>query len=106
MKRIGCLRDLITIQKLESERDDYGAIQQNYVDHLTIRSNVIINSGKKQLADYEFIYQYDATVIIRNGYDINEDMIIKYKGIKYSITSIIDEPLEHLTKILITKINE
>lgn len=47
MKRIGCLRDIITIQELSTELNEYGATNSTYKDYATVRANFIINRGSK-----------------------------------------------------------
>ena len=106
MKRIGCLRDIITIQELSTELNEYGATNSTYKDYATVRANFIINRGSKSEQNYEITVKYDATVIIRSNYEINEDMIILFNGKKYSIDSIINEKLQLIKTIIVTEIKE
>ena len=106
MKRIGSLRDIITIQELSTEVNNYGEQNSTYKDYATVRANFMINRGSKKEQNYEITVKYDATVIIRSNYDINEDVIILFNGKKYSIDSIINDKLQLIKTIIVTEINE
>ena len=56
MKRIGCLRDIITIQELSPELNDYGDTNSSYNDYATVRANYIINRGSKSEKNYEISF--------------------------------------------------
>ncbi len=84
----GLLRYLIEIQKVSTNKDDYGAEFENWETHVNCKADIKFNSGNRELQNSEVVITNQLTFIIRYYVDVNESMRIIYDKKKYRILSI------------------
>lgn len=104
--RAGLLKDTITFQQPVSVKDIYGADSIRWDNVITTRAQVSYNSGQRQNQNNEIVHSYTITFTIRYYHNINERMIIVWKGNKYRILSINRELYKQSITIITELINE
>ena len=100
------MRETITIQKLTTTKDSYGANTSLWVDKFTTRAQVTTNSGNRLNQNYEIIHTYNLTFTIRLYHNVEEADRIIYNGKKYKIISINKELYKQAITIIGELINE
>lgn len=100
------MRDSITIQKLTTTKDSFGANTPLWVEKFTTRAQVTTNSGNRLNQNYEIIHTYNLTFTIRLYHDVEESDRILYNGKKYRIISINKELYKQAITIIGELINE
>lgn len=104
--RAGLLTEEITIQAPVTIKDIYGADSIRWDDVISTRSQVSFNSGQRQNQNNEIVHSYTITFTIRYYHNINERMIIVWKGNRYKILSINREIHKQSITIITELINE
>lgn len=104
--RAGLLTEEITIQTPVSIKDIYGADSIRWDNIINTRAQVSYNSGKRQNQNNEIVHSYTITFTIRYYHNVNELMIIIWKGNKYRILSINRELYKQSITIITELINE
>lgn len=104
--RAGLLRDTITIQRLDIAKDSFGSITSNWIDKITTRAQVKVNSGNRVNQNNEIINTYNVSFLIRLYHNVNESDRIIYNHKKYRIISIDKELPKQSITIIGELINE
>lgn len=104
--RAGLLTEEITIQTPVSIKDIYGADSIRWDNIINTRAQVSYNSGQRQNQNNEIVHSYTITFTIRYYHNVNERMIIIWKGNKYRILSINRELYKQSITITTELINE
>nr|WP_320038858.1 phage head closure protein [uncultured Bacteroides sp.] len=84
----GLLKYLIEIQKVNTNKDIYGAESESWVTNVNCKADIKFNSGNKVVQNSEVVITNQLTFVIRYYVDINESMRIIYDKKKYRIISI------------------
>lgn len=104
--RAGLLRETITILKLVSTKDSFGANSTEWTDKFTTRAQVTINSGNRENQNNEIVYTRNVTFSIRFYHAVTESDRVLYDGKKYRIISIDKERSKQSIHIIGEVINE
>ncbi len=92
--RAGLLKDTIIFQNVTKTVDEYGGNSYSYEDVIVTKAQVNFNGGNREDSNDEIHYSYTIDFTIRGYHQINEDMIVLYKGKRYRIISIDDTIIE------------
>ena len=89
--KAGRLRNLITIQKQVSRKDELGQLVNEWVDICTVRAEIRDMSGREYQSSQAEQSQTDCKILIRHRNDITPDMRVLCNGIYYDITAVLED---------------
>lgn len=86
--RAGLLNKIITVKEPIEVGDGYGGSNITYKDKFTTKARVEFNSQDREQVNDSIFYPHGYTFTIRHYHQIDENMIIEYKGKLYNIISV------------------
>lgn len=104
--RAGSLRQIITIEKPITVRNDYGSQEVNWEKVCETRAEVIYNRGNRESDGLEVYYDYSPTFKIRYYHNVDDYMRIKYENKYYRILSVQKEFYTQSVTIITELIND
>lgn len=102
----GSLTEIITIQRPVVKETAYSADETEYEDYLTTRAAVTHLAGRRGMVANEITNTYSVRFVIRYYHKIEYGMIIRHKGVRYSIQDINPERNKQSITITAEVINE
>lgn len=103
--RAGQLTEPITFRKAIITKNQFGAEETYWENHIITRGNVKSNTGNRVIENSEIINTYTVTFTIRSYHRIDECMRILYNRKLYRILSINEDRLRQSTTIIGELIN-
>jgi SPP1 family predicted phage head-tail adaptor len=104
--RAGVLNEVIVISRPVIVKDKFGAEHVVYEDYRRARAQVKYNSGNRITESHEIISSANVTFTIRNQYDVDEKMRVRYHKNEYLILSINRERQRQSITIITELVNE
>lgn len=89
--KAGRLRNLITIQKQVSRKDELGQLVNEWVDICTVRAEIRDVSGKEYQSSQAEQTQTDCKILIRYRNDITSGMRVMCNGTYYDIKAVLED---------------
>ena len=101
----GQLKETIIFQNVTKTTDEYGGTTFSYEDAIRTKAKVTYKGGNRLDSNNEIHYYYSIEFTIRGYHQVNEDMVVLYKGKRYRILSI-DYTIREQKKIITELIND
>ena len=106
MRAGGLRHHVIEIQKPVTVKDDYGAMVDTWVTHITTRADIDFKRGERVLDIHEKTSSYSVDFRIRRYHEVDETMRVLFNGRKYRINfipPIVDRQMQVLSTTLINE---
>lgn len=104
--RAGELNDIITIQRKEVIRNEYGANTIRWVDVTHTRAKVIEDWGNRTNENNEIVHNYKTNFIIRLYHNVKDDMRVVWRDQHYLILNVFREVYNQSITLVTELINE
>lgn len=93
----GTLKEIVSFLAPTTIKDGFGSTNITYSKVCTTRASVRYSSGSREVSNNEILNSYNYIFTVRSYHNINEKMLIEWKGKQYRILSIDNTETSKLT---------